>query len=299
MILHAATRVRNSLKSRYEIGSRRRRQTRLRNRNRGKLPPLNAFDQAIVEALEQDGGAITSLAELGAGGEFSDFDTRAAFDMLAGPKKTADYPKDFFQEASLAQLACVPQLIKWGLEERFLAIAHNYFGLPAAYRGLILRRDFADGICRETRQWHRDSEDVRILKIIVHITDVDENGGAFRFLPRAHAPKKGIAYVNGRVPENIMGRLVSADKYVTCVGLAGTVVFADTASVWHHGCVPESADRLTAFYAYNSHCPLRPHYCQPLFPAHYLGGDKLSPMQAAAIDYSYPVTSPRDGAEAA
>lgn len=263
------------------------------------MPQLNSFDQGIVKALEEKGGAITSLAELGANGLSLDFDLNAASDILSDPQRVASFPKDYVREASLTQLASAPQLIKWGLEERFLAIAENYIGLPAAYRGLILKRDFADGICRETRQWHRDAEDVRILKIIVYINDVDENGGGFRFLPKAYTPSKGMEYVNGRVPEEIMGRLVSDDKYVTCTGAAGTVLFADPASVWHHGCVPESADRLTAFYAYNSQCPLRPHYCQPLFPARYLSDDKLSPMQAAAINYGYPAASPESDAKAA
>jgi len=263
------------------------------------LPSLNTFDQGIVDALERDGGARTSLSELAANGLSLDFDMNAASGVLSNPKRSFRFPKDYVREASLAQLASVPQLIKWGLEERFLAIAENYIGLPAAYRGLVLRRDFADGQCLETRQWHRDAEDVRIMKIIVYINDVDEKGGAFRFLPRDHAPTKGIEYVNGRVPEDVMRRLVSNNKYVTCTGPAGTVLFADPASVWHHGCVPESADRLTAFFAYNSHLPLRPHYCQPLFSPPDLDPEKLSPAQAAAIDYGYLVTPPQDGAEAA
>lgn len=299
MIVRTVKRIRTSLKTRYEIGSRRRTQARLRRLHKKDLPQLNDFDQRIVDALERDGAVVTSLTELAADGLSSEFDLQAASDVLANPQLIIDYPKDYMQQASLEQLASVPQIIRWGLEERFLAIAQNYIGLPAAYRGLVLRRDLADGKDQETRIWHRDVEDVRIMKIIVYIRDVDENGGGFRFIPRSHSPTKGIEYVNGRVPADIMAGLVSDDKYVTCIGSAGTVLFADPTSIWHHGCVPESAHRLTAFFAYNSQRPLRPHYCQPLFPAHYLGDVTLSNAQTAAIDYDYPVIPPAAGAKAA
>ncbi len=291
MLHRAAARVRNSLKTRYEIGSRRKRQSGLRQRHRANLPRLSDFDRNILAALEQDGAAITSLDELARTGGCATFDIDAARRILADPQAAANTRKDYMREASPAQLAAAPQLIAWGLEERFLAIAESYIGLPAAYRGAIFRRDFADGQKLETRQWHRDAEDVRIMKIVVYVEDVDETGGAYCYLPKKFAPQKGIELVDGRVPDEIMDNLVAKENYVKCSGPAGTVVFTDTVTVWHRGSVPESADRLSAFYAYNSHHPLRPHYCQPLFAAEDLNGESLSARQKAAIEYGYEVTA--------
>ncbi len=260
------------------------------------MPLLHPFESDILHNLKRDGGVITSLARLYSEGVTSHFDMETATKLAANPKREADLNKNYVLSASMAQLASAPHLIKWGLEERLLAIAQNYFELPVAYRGLILRRDYADGQYRETRQWHRDAEDTRILKIIVYLNDIDENGGAFRFLPKNQAPKKRIKLVNGRVPEDIMNKIVSSDKYVTCIGPTGTVIFTDTVNVWHHGCVPKGTDRLTAFFAYNSDMPLRPQYCQPLFPKSCLDTKNLSSKQSSAINYSYQVKQPRDNA---
>ncbi len=265
-----------------------------RNQHKNGLPLLHPFENSIVNGLNRDGGVITSLEKLYAESITSTFDINTARNMAANPKSSAERNKEYVLSASLEQLASAPHLIKWGLEERLLAIAQNYIGLPAAYRGLILRRDFADGKYIETRQWHRDAEDTRILKIIVYLNDVDENGGAFRFLPKTHAPNKRIKLVNGRVPEHIMNKIVPRDKYVTCLGPTGTVIFTDTVNVWHHGCVPTNTDRLTAFFAYNSHLPLRPQYCQPLFAKSYLDSEKLTGKQSSAINYSYQVKQPED-----
>lgn len=290
MIRGVLTRAHNSIKTRYEIGRRRKRQSGLRNRHRADLPSLSMFDRTILANLERDGAAITSLDALATNGGCASFEMATARNMLLSLEQELDISKNYVREASPAQLASAPQLITWGLEERFLDIAENYIGLPAAYRGVVFRRDFADGQFRETRQWHRDAEDTRIMKIVVYIEDVDESGGAYCYLPKRYAPKKGIEYVNGRVPNEIMDRLVAKEHYVKCLGPAGTVVFTDPVTVWHHGDVPESADRLSAFYAYNSHYPLRPYYCQPLFAEEDLNGAALNARQRAAINYGYKVT---------
>ena len=72
----------NSLKIRYEIGSRQWRQSRLRNRHLADLPTLNPFDRALLADLERDGAAITSLAALAANGDCKAFDLQAARDIL-------------------------------------------------------------------------------------------------------------------------------------------------------------------------------------------------------------------------
>ena len=151
-------------------------QFRIRNQYKNCLPPLSPFENSILEGLKLEGGVITSLAILYSEGGTSSFDIKTAGDIAANPTRAADHNKEYVLTASLEQLTSAPHLIEWGLEERLLALAQNYFGLPVAYRGLILRRDYADGKYIETRQWHRDSEDTRILKIIVYLNDVDEGG---------------------------------------------------------------------------------------------------------------------------
>ena len=54
------------------------------------------------------------------------------------------------------ELASEPVLFKWGLTEENLDLAENYIGLPVHYRGVHVKRERADGIASDVRQWHRD-----------------------------------------------------------------------------------------------------------------------------------------------
>ena len=285
--------------TRRELRVRKKEQVKQREIHRGKLPPLPAFDKKIVEAVETVGAFVTSLQELQDNNINEPFDLPASRAPIEQPGRQLPAPKDYHGIASNNQLRALSQEILWGFNERFLAIAENYIGLPVAYRGLVMRRDYADGQHVETRKWHLDAEDVRIMKIIVYLNDVDEDGGPFRLLPKALTPTKGIELVNDRLPDEVLDRLVPKDSYVKATGPAGTVLIADPATIWHHGCVPISGDRLTSFFAYNSQIPLRPQHCQPMFSRDYLAGAKLSPRQEAAITYQYPVTYPDGGKLAA
>jgi hypothetical protein len=278
--------------ARGELRRRRKAQARERAAYRARLPKLEAFDRRAVEALETVGAFQTSLEELRENGIDAPFDLAASRAVMEKPGRQVPYPKNYHSLASDPQLRTLSQEILWGLQERFLAIAENYIGLPVAYRGLVMRRDFADGQKLETRLWHLDAEDTRIMKIIVYLNDVGEDGGPFRFLPKSLTPQKGIRLVNDRLPDEVLDGLVPPDSYVKAVGPAGTVLIADPAVIWHHGCVPVSGDRLTSFFAYNSQLPLRPQHCNPMFTRAYLGPVSLTPRQEAAIDYRYPVSYP-------
>lgn len=285
--------------TRRELRVRKKEQVKQREIHRSKLPPLPPFDRNIVETVEKVGAYVSSLEELRDNGITTPFDLPASRAVIEKPLRKAPANKSYHALASDNQLRTLPQEIMWGFSERFISIAENYIGLPIAYRGLVMRRDFADGQHEGTRKWHLDAEDVRIMKIIVYLNDVDEDGGPFRLVPKALTPTKGIVTVNDRVEDELMDRLVPKDSYVKATGPAGTVLFADPATIWHHGCVPLSGDRLTSFFAYNSQIPLRPQHCQPMFSRDYLAGARLSPRQEAAITYRYPVTYPDGGKLAA
>ncbi len=285
--------------TRRQLRQRQKAQARAREAHRGDLPPLRSFDRKVVAALEEVGAFQTSLAELHENGLSAPFDLAASRAVIEAPGRRLPYPKNYQGLASDDQVRGLAGEILWGMQERFLAIAENYLGLPVAYRGMVMRRDFADGQKLETRQWHLDAEDTRIVKIIVYLNDVDEDGGPFRFLPKALTPKTGIRLVNDRLPDAVIDGLVPADSYVKAVGPAGTVLIADPATIWHHGCVPVSGDRLTTFFAFNSQMPLRPQHCNPLFRRDFLGSARLTPRQEAAIAYRYPVTYPPAAANAA
>ena len=127
--------------------------------SRARLAPVETSDQAIVEALETKGAYSTDLDALGASGS-SELLQQAdrLFDEIAQlrPKQGN---KDYMVAAHPALITDYPEILRWGLNERFLAIAESYIGMPITYRGVLARLDMPDGTIRETRLWHLDQED--------------------------------------------------------------------------------------------------------------------------------------------
>lgn len=247
---------------------------------------LHRQDAPIVAALNHFGAYITTLGALESTGIVGSIDLAAAgrslFDAGAGETSARKSYVQMLPRARIFASASVPE---WGAAARLLDIAEHYIGLPVVYRSILARRDLADGQQMETRYWHTDGEDVRILKIIVYLSDVGPEDGPFCFVPKPRAPTQELPRFDGsRVTDAAFDRAVPPAHQIACTGPAGTVVFVDTCSVWHRGAIGRAADRYTLFYAYNSTTPLiaaMRHSIAEL--AAWSRGAPLSARQRAAI----------------
>lgn len=261
---------------------------RRRLRHRRQLPALTAPDRMLVRRLLADGGAMTSLDALDLAETAAML--KSADALMASLHDRPPVKGGFGVQASAAEIGAYPSLIRWGLNERLLAIVSNYIGLPVVYRGLTVRRDLAGGEKVETRLFHRDSEDSRIVKIIVYLNDVDENGGAFEFIPTAASPPSWRVKADGsRASDEAISRLTSPSRWMPCIGKRGTAVFADTCRIYHRGRIATNTDRQALFFCYNSATPISPQWCQPLFDRKRFVAacPDLSAVQSAAISVDY------------
>lgn len=163
--------------------------------------------------------------------------------------------------------------------------------MPVAYRGLTVRRDIFGGAKADTRMWHRDNEDNRIVKFIVDLNDIRDDGGPFEFIPAERTPASWRVPIvdSSRVTDEVMARLVPRSAWRPCVGPRGAAVFVDTCRVFHRGRIAERVDRRTLFYCYNSQRPLNPQWCGPQFDRNtFLSAHTgLSAAQRAAVQLSY------------
>jgi hypothetical protein len=231
------------------------------------LPALSHSDRQVVDALNTHGVYITSLAALGLAG--SD-------DMLQRAQCAAEHWADDARRDAAAGRAfnCVPaqtifedaEIFKWGVSDRLLDIAEVYLGLPVAYDGLSVIYSVADGREGGTRDWHRDREDRKMLKVAVYCNDVGEGGGPFQMISRldkTQCDANGYRYAGGAEEE-----LVSTlgpdyrNDIITCNGVAGTVVFVDTARYFHRGEPVFTEDRKAVFYSYFAQQTRHPFFCQ-------------------------------------
>jgi hypothetical protein len=241
-------------------------------------------DLKVVEELSANGGYVSSVGDLGIP-ETAEM-LRAADELFATIAGRDAGKGGFIASATPEEVGRYPALIRWGLNERLLEIVENYICMPVDYRGLTVRRDIAGGDQLETRLWHRDYEDFKIVKIIVYLNDVDRGGGAYEFIPRPRLPIWRVAPLGGRVDDPDMSRIVPEAFWKKCNGPRGTIVFSDTCSVYHRGTIAHAEDRRALFYCYNSKAPRSPQHCMPLFDrARFAEIQKgLSARQRAAIE---------------
>jgi hypothetical protein len=210
-------------------------------------------------------------------------------EMESFPKRAGS--KSYITSAPPTSIIRYPEIIRWGLDERLLAIAQAYIGMPVSYRGVLARLDFPDGQVLETRIWHLDQEDGRILKVVVYLNDISDDGGPFEFIPASTNPPLHLAKgPKLRIEDTrTLEKVVPPDRWKAVTGPRGTVAFTDTCAVLHRGRLPTTGTRQTLFFCYNSHWPYRPTYCEPMFPVEQFlaSTGPLTQMQRSALDYPY------------
>jgi hypothetical protein len=227
------------------------------------LAVTDPADRAILDALETSGSYITTLDALGIPGSAEMLS--AADALYASLDNRPPGKGGFLITATAEEIARHPALLLWGLHERLLSIVENYICQPLDYRGLIARRDIVGGDQTETRLWHRDQEDLRIVKVIVYVNDVDRGGGGYEYIDRGKLATWRLGSNTGRIDDELMMQLVPQSFQHVASGPRGTVVFTDTCSVFHRGTIAHTEDRRALFYCYNSKSPRRPNNCAPMF----------------------------------
>lgn len=237
------------------------------DRHRPSLPKLDGIHREIVEGLERDGIFVTSLDALGVPG---------SAEMLRAAQKVAgECTERAWREASAGrEFICAPasatidnpEIFHWGLNDRLLDIAEAYIGLPAAYDGMSLIYTVADGTELGPRQWHRDREDRKMIKLAVYCTDVTDRGGPFELISRVDT-SQGVddRYAFEFGTEEVLNKRLGPDysrDIVSCTGPVGTVVFADTARFFHRGAPAHDKDRAALFYGYFANRTRHPYFCE-------------------------------------
>jgi hypothetical protein len=208
-------------------------------------------DLEIVEKINQEGVFITSLADLGIASTPKFM--QAAQELITKiPKPTSEDNHKFVIHASPQQILAYPIIFWWGLEQRLLNIIENFFGLPVSYHGVYFRRDIANQLEKGSRLWHIDKEARKILKIIIYLHDIDENNGPFQYIPQSLTSEvaKSLRYKSGYIRDQTMQKVISSNNYKSCTGIASTVVFAATHSIFHRGKIPVTSDRFCVFFDY-------------------------------------------------
>ncbi len=229
------------------------------------LPTLSEADITIVNALKQEGVFMTSLNALSLPSTAAML--KATESLLPKLPAFPDQRSGFDAHVSQADILDYPDLFLWGLEERLLDIVECHIGLPIAFNDIHIRKDFANGLKAGSRLWHVDSYDRCILRIIIYLRDVSDTDGPFEYVSR-RTTKLAVPILEqfGTIPDGVIERFVSPSDVKPCLGPAGTVIFAATSNILHHGTVPITSNRYTLIFNYNSRQPKRAEEARPKAP---------------------------------
>ncbi|MGF1991981.1 MAG: 2OG-Fe(II) oxygenase [Nostoc sp. ZfuVER08] len=235
------------------------------------LPMISTADMILVETLKRQGIVLTSLAELSIPSTPEMFQSAQSL-MPKIPKSISGQKNEFMIHASCEQMMEHPEIFFWGIQQRLLNIIENYLGLPVAYHDPSFRRDIANPVEQKSRLWHLDKEDRKVLKVIVYLNDVNDDGGPFQYIPKSDYSKvaRSLSYKYRYIRDKTMRQIIPPLNWKSCTGVAGTVVMADTANVFHRGKIPLYSDRFTIFFDYTSRTPKHPFYCKPPLRDEYL-----------------------------
>lgn len=236
-------------------------------KHKRNLPRLSLSDKLIVKSLKREGVYITSLDDLGL------ISTAKMLDSAKNYVAKMRSPRSVESGYNLPQIYTVTDLqefFTWGIEKRLQNIIEHYICLPIAFHGVHLRKDFPNEQQSQTLLWHKDSEDRRMIKVIIYLQDVTEKHGAFEYIPLPKNPREFFNYYRVDyalwkshflgINDQQMMSIIPQREWRYCTGKAGTVIFVDPRNVLHHGTV-RSKERATAFFVYTSNQPKRPELC--------------------------------------
>jgi len=147
-----------------------------------------------------------------------------------------------------------PQSIwyRFAIQEAFQQIANAYFEMKEAemrYYNVWYNIPFR-GEPRASQLWHRDWDDMQILKIFVYFNDVGPGGGPLSYAPDTHLkgtvkknPKYRIESNYKRTRDDQMAEVISPENWVTGTAKKFDIIFADTHG-YHKGGHALESDRL-------------------------------------------------------
>jgi hypothetical protein len=227
------------------------------------LPALDPQDLPKVEALRKAGVCVLPGETIGFAGaaEMLAACEKLAAELRAQPLNGGNAPR-----LPIHRVMDFPEIYMWGLGERLLSVVENYVGLPIRYHGADLRRELADGVLNDVRQWHIDAEDRRMFKIIIYLNEVLPGGGPFQYLPRGVTGEvaRRLRYGSGFVTDDTMGTVIPEAQWVECIAPSRTAILADTCKVFHRAQPPRAADRYSVTFSWTSTTAVKTYPSMPL-----------------------------------
>jgi hypothetical protein len=145
-------------------------------------------------------------------------------------------------------------LLNFAEDVFFKESIQQYFGFEPYLREINVAADIKNKFFNEpvfTQNFHRDYDDVKLVKIFFYFTEVDEENGPFQFLSQTH--RHPWNNIRSSAEKDILKRF-SIKNLISCVGKQGTLIIADTNGL-HRGLILKKNYRYMLTAMYTSHKP--------------------------------------------
>lgn len=166
-----------------------------------------------------------------------------------------------------------PEFVDFALKPALIACVADYLGeLPVLTAIKFLHSQRVEAKPSGSQLYHCDHDDVRQVKLFMHVSDVDEEAGPLTVVPAwlSERIRSSKAYLFGGrqghiADEHIRNGEVRSQE-IPINGVRGTVALVDTAQVFHFGSRVCNKHRLLFFLQYVSITSFLFHPLTPLLP---------------------------------
>ena len=176
---------------------------------------------------------------------------------------SASGPKDYVAHLVSYPDGVIPDgpLLRVALDMKLLETVSLYLGLWPCLHSIDAWLNFPTDMPPAVSQlWHRDPEDLRIIKVFIYLSEVHDRSGPFMYVPRTHPfgtqAGKALQYERKkRVSDEAMRLVFPETSWRTCTGKPFTMILADTLG-YHCGGKPTVGTRTLITFTYTSGTPI-------------------------------------------
>ncbi|MBR0694887.1 hypothetical protein [Bradyrhizobium lablabi] len=212
-------------------------------RRQAQLLTLSPAERARADDLNRDGYAVvTELMDPSLQTEFAEAGVVRLKDIDASESKQTSNWKKFWvrlldAEMKDGKLSADNVFVRYALQPAVINVIATALGeIPWLDYVLLSYSRHTGEELASSQLWHRDHDDVRVIKLFSYLTDVEEDGdGPFTFLPRQSTDKFGYPLRSSHFPDEQVFQKVPRSDIKVMRAPRLTSFMVDTARCLHMG----------------------------------------------------------------